>query len=224
VSVIRGDRFYKWDRQTRKIEMFMTASRPASPYGIDIDSQGNIWMAQFRGVARVGKYDPAAGKFTDYPVLTQPGRIRRASVDLEDRVWFGIYDRGTVGYIDPRSGQVTEVKLPLNLSRPYDPQGDYEGTVWFGDDGQGGTTIRYDPKTREFSYYPTPQVADQPKLEITREGAVWYCPRSGAQPGAGVLYPDVSKITTLGAYYVDVDAPSSRRLLRSKLTRQASTR
>jgi virginiamycin B lyase len=222
VSVIRGDRFYKWDRQTRKIEMFMTATRPAAPYGIDIDSQGNIWMAQFRGAARVGKYDPKAGKFTDYPVLTQPGRIRRASVDLEDRVWFGIYDRGTIGYIDPKSGQVTEVKLPLNLSRPYDPQGDYEGNVWFGDDGQGGTTIRYSPKTRELSYYPTPQVADQPKLEITRDGAIWYCPRSGAQPGVGVLYPDVSKITTLAAYYVDVDAPSSRKLLRSKLTRAVS--
>jgi virginiamycin B lyase len=222
VTVIRGDRFFKWDHQTQKIAMHMTASRPAAPYGIDIDSQGNIWMAQFRGDARVGKYDPKADKFTDYRVLTQPGRIRRASVDVEDRVWFGIYDRGVIGYIDPKSGQVTEAKLPLNISRPYDPQGDYEGTVWFGDDGQGGATIRYNPKTREFSYYPTPQVADQPKIEITRDGAIWYCPRSGAEPGVGVLYPDVSKVTTLGAYYLDVDAPSSRRAFRKSLTREAA--
>ena len=222
VTMIGGDRFYKWDRQTRQVTMFMAAKRPSAPYGIDVDSRGNVWMAQFRGEARVGKYDPKAGKFTDYPVLTQPGRIRRASVDLEDRVWFGIYDRGTIGYIDAKSGQVSEFKLPLDLSRPYDPQGDYEGNVWFGDDGQGGTTIRYTPKTREFSYYPTPQVADQPKLEITREGAVWYCPRSGAEPGVGVLYPDVSRITTVGAYYLDFDAPSSRRVLRSKQTREAT--
>jgi virginiamycin B lyase len=222
VTMIAGDRFYKWDRQTRKVTMFMAAKRPSAPYGIDVDSKGNIWMAQFRGDARVGKYDPKSRKFTDYPVLTQPGRIRRASVDLEDRVWFGIYDRGTIGYIDPKSGQVSEFKLPLDLSRPYDPQGDYEGNVWFGDDGQGGTTIRYSPKTREFSYYPTPQVADQPKLEITRDGAVWYCPRSGAEPGVGVLYPDISRITTLGAYYVDMDPPSSRKALRSKLTREAA--
>ena len=222
VTVIRGDRFFMWDRETQKIAMHMTASRPAAPYGIDIDSRGNIWMAQFRGDARVGKYDPKADKFTDYRVLTQPGRIRRASVDVQDRVWFGIYDRGVIGYIDPKSGQVTEAKLPLNISRPYDPQGDYEGTVWFGDDGQGGATIRYDPKTREFSYYPTPQVADQPKIEITRDGAIWYCPRSGAEPGVGVLYPDVSKITTLGAYYIDVDAPTSRRAIRNRPTREAA--
>jgi virginiamycin B lyase len=220
VSVIRGDRFYQWDRQTRSITLYSTLSRPASPYGIDIDSQGNVWMAEFRGDARVGKYDPKAGKFTDYRVLTQPGRIRRASVDLQDRVWFGIYDRGVIGWIDPQSGRVTEAQVPVNISRPYDPQGDYEGNVWFGDDGQGGATVRYNPQTREWTFYPTPQVADQPKIEITREGAIWYCPRSGAEPGVGVLYPDVSRITTLGAYYHDTDSITSRRALRSKVTAQ----
>jgi virginiamycin B lyase len=216
VTVIRGDRFFKWDRQMRKIAMHVTPSRPSAPYGIDIDSQGNIWMALFRGEARVGKYDPVADKYTEFKALTQPGRIRRASVDLQDRVWYGIYDKGVIGYIDAKSGKIIEEKLPLNLSRPYDPQGDYEGNVWFGDDGQGGTTIRYNPKTREFSYYPTPQMADQPKIEITRDGAVWYCPRSGAEPGVGVLYPDMSKVKTLGAYYLDVDPIRSRAALRSK--------
>src|SRR5947207_251941 len=44
-TVIRGDRFFKWDRTTRQITMYTTPARPAAPYGIDIDSQGNIWMA-----------------------------------------------------------------------------------------------------------------------------------------------------------------------------------
>jgi streptogramin lyase len=222
VTMIGGDRFYKWDRATRKVVMYETPTRPSSPYGIDVDSQGNIWMALFRGDVRVGKYDPRADKFTEYKALTQPGRMRRASVDMQDRVWYGIHDRGTIGWIDQQSGKATEYKVPLNLSRPYDPQPDYEGNIWFGDNGQGGTTIKFDPRTREFSYYPTPQVADQPKIEITRDGAIWYCPRSGAEPGVGVLYPDVSRITTLGAYYVDFDPPSSRRALRNKPTREAS--
>jgi virginiamycin B lyase len=222
VTMIRGDRFYKWDRPTRRIEMYSTPTRPASPYGIDIDSQGNIWMALFRGDARVGKYDPKTAQFTEYKAPTQPGRVRRASVDLEERVWYGIHDRGTIGYIDPKSGKISEFKPPLDLSRPYDPQGDYEGNIWFGDNGQGGTTIRFNPKTREWSYYPTPQVTDQPKIEITREGAIWYCPRSAAEPGVGVLYPDVSKMTTLGAYYIDFDPPSSRRAFRNRPIREAA--
>ena len=216
VTVIRGDRFYKWNRQTRKIEMFATPTRPSAPYGIDIDSQGNVWMALFRGEARVGKYDPAADKFTEFKALTQPGRIRRASVDLQDRVWYGIYDRGVIGWVDAKTGRVTEAKVPLDISRPYDPQGDYEGNVWFGDDGQGGTTIRYNPQKREFSYFPTPQMADQPKIEITRDGAIWYCPRSGAEPGVGVLYPNISKMKTLGAYYHDVDPIASRKVVRAQ--------
>ena len=202
--------------------MFVTASRPSAPYGIDIDSQGNIWMALFRGDARVGKYDPLTDKFTEYKALTQPGRIRRASVDLQDRVWYGIYDKGVIGWIDPKSGKVTEAKVPLDISRPYDPQGDYEGNVWFGDDGQNGTTVRYNPQTKEFSYYPTPQMTDQPKLEITREGAIWYCPRSSAEPGVGVLYPDTSKIKTMAAYYQDIDAITSRKALRGKVVATSS--
>jgi len=225
VTMIGGDRFYKWDRAKRTVQMFETPTRPSAPYGIDVDSQGNIWMALFRGDVRVGKYDVKSGKFSEYKALTQPGRMRRASVDMEDRVWYGVYDRGILGYIDPKSGTATEFKVPLDISRPYDPQADYEGNVWFGDDGQGGTTTRFNIRTREFTYFPTPQVADQPKIEITRDGAVWYCPRSGAEPGVGVLYPDVSKLKTLGAYYLDVDAPTSRMALRKQRpAREAAVR
>ena len=222
VTVIRGDRFYKWNKQTSKVEMYVTPTRPSAPYGIDIDSKGNVWMALFRGEARVGKYDPAADKFTEYKALTQPGRIRRASVDLQDRVWYGVYDKGVIGWIDAATGQTREAKVPTDLSRPYDPQGDYEGNVWFGDDGQNGATVKFDPRNGQFTFYPTPQMADQPKIELTRDGAIWYCPRSGAEPGVGVLYPDTNKIKTLAAYYHDVDAIASRKVLRTQ--RQASTR
>jgi len=222
VTVIRGDRFYKWDRKTRKVTMHVTPTRPSAPYGIDIDSQGNIWMALFRGEARVGKYDPVADKFTEYKALTQPGRIRRASVDLQDRVWYGVYDKGVVGWIDAKSGKTREAKVPTDLSRPYDPQGDYEGNVWFGDDGQNGATVRFNPQSGEFTFYPTPQMTDQPKIELTREGAIWYCPRSAAEPGVGVLYPDTSKMKTLAAYYLDADPIASRKVLRTQ--RQALAR
>jgi hypothetical protein len=57
-----------------------------------------------------------------------------------------------------------------------------------------------------------------PKFEVTREDAIWYCPRSGAEPGVGVLYPDVTKITTLGAFYKGFDPTSSKYGVRSKLT------
>ena len=46
--------------------------------------------------------------------------------------------------------------------------------------------------------------SDSPKIQITKEGAVWYSPRSNPEhPAFGVLYPDMDKITTLGAYYLN---------------------
>ncbi len=46
-----------------------------------------------------------------------------------------------------------------------------------------------------------PQITDQPKLAITRDGAVLYTPRSSSKAAVGVLYPDVGTIKTLTAYY-----------------------
>ena len=41
-----------------------------------------------------------------------------------------------------------------------------------------------------------------PKLQITREGAIWFSPRGSRDyPGVSVLYPDMDKINDLGAFY-----------------------
>ena len=57
------------------------------------------------------------------------------------------------------------------------------------------------PDDESFTYFPSPQRADMPKIRLTREGGIWYSPRSSQKyPGFGVLYPDITKITTLAAY------------------------
>ena len=122
-------------------------------------------------------------------------------MDSKGIVWFGIYSHGKLGKLDPKTGKVTEYKIPLAFAQPYDAWPDHDDNIWIGDDGQGGTLIKFDPRTEKFTYYPAPQMGDMPKLAITREGAIWYTPRSSANAAAGVLYPDQSKIKTLGAYY-----------------------
>jgi len=87
------------------------------------------------------------------------------------------------------------------FAEPYDVWPDRDDKIWISDGGQGGTLIRFDPQAETFTYFPTPQRTDQPKLAITRDGAVWYTPRSSSKAAAGVLYPDVGKMTTPAAYY-----------------------
>jgi hypothetical protein len=64
---------------------------------------------------------------------------------------------------------------------------------------------KFNPKDAGFTLYPKPQrTADTPKIQITRDGAIWYSPRgSTTAPGFGVLYPDMDKIAGFGAYYLN---------------------
>jgi virginiamycin B lyase len=199
-TVIVGDMIGKWDRQTGKSTVWKVPTQGAAPYGIALDRDENVWFAEFRR-CKIGKFDPRTEKFTEYAALTQPCTIRRLGVDSTGVVWYGGFNNGKLGKIDPRTGRIVEYDLPMSHAEPYDVWPDREDNIWISDGGQGGALIRFDPRTEKFTYYPAPQITDQPKLAITRDGAVWYTPRSSTKAGAGVLYPDVTKMTTLGAYY-----------------------
>ena len=65
--------------------------------------------------------------------------------------------------------------------------------------------MKFDRTTKKFTYYPSIQLTDMPKLEVTRDGAIWYSARSAKTKAIGVLYPDMSRIKTLGAYAMFAD-------------------
>ena len=199
-TVIRGDMLGKWDRATGKTRVWKVPTKGAAPYGIALDRDENVWFAEFRR-CKIGKFDPKTEQFTEYDALTQPCTIRRLGVDPKGIVWYGGFSSAKLGRIDPKTGKVSEYDFPMPFAEPYDVWPDREGNVWISDGGQGGALIKFTPGTEKFTYYPAPQITDQPKLAITRDGAVWYTPRSSTKAGAGVLYPDVSRIKTLGAYY-----------------------
>jgi len=198
-TVIGGDMLGKWDRQTGKSTVWKVPTAGAAPYGIAVDKDDNVWFAEFRR-CRIGKFEPKTEKFTEYAALSQPCTIRRLGVDSAGIVWYGGFNNGKLGRIDPRSGAIKEYDIPMPFSEPYDVWPDRHDDIWISDGGQGGALIRFAPRTETFTYYPTPQITDQPKLAITREGAVWYTPRSSLKAAVGVLYPDVTQVTTLAAY------------------------
>jgi hypothetical protein len=37
-------------------------------------------------------------------------------------------------------------------------------------------------------------------IRVANDGAIWYAPRSGKNGGVGVLYPDMTKVTSLAGY------------------------
>jgi virginiamycin B lyase len=200
-TAIAGDMLGKWDRQTQKTQVWKVPTAGAAPYGIEMDKEEkNVWIAEFRG-CKVARFEIATEKFTEYPALTQPCLIRRLSVDPQGNVWYAVFSGGKIGKLDPKTGKIVEYTVPMPFSEPYDIQPDHDGNMWFSDGGQGGTLIRFDPRTEQFTYFPTPQRTDQPKMELTREGAIWYNPRSSRKAAVGVFYPDVNKMVTFAAHF-----------------------
>jgi virginiamycin B lyase len=197
---IYGNGLAKWNRATKKITTYRMPSPNSMPYGVVVDKNDNVWIAESRR-SKVAKLDAKTGKFTEYAPPTRPALIRRLNVDTDGTtIWFGLFSAGKLERLDPLTGKITEYKIPQQVSQPYDVVVE-NGQVWISDAGQGGALIKFNPKDQSFTYFPSPQRADMPKIRLTREGAIWYAPRSSQKfPGLGVLYPDVTKITTLAAY------------------------
>jgi streptogramin lyase len=204
LTVIRGNKLAKYDQKTQKISLYEPPSPNSFPYGADKDKSGNIWMSQFTQ-CRMAKFDPKEEVFTEFPALTayedQFCLIRRGSVDKEGMVWYGVFSHAKIGKIDPANGKIVEYKVPAPFSEPYDIWPDNDNNMWIADGAMGGAIIKFEPKTEKFTFYPAVQRGDLPKLEITREGAIWYNPRSARKGAVGVLYPDMTKMTTFEARY-----------------------
>ena len=114
-------------------------------------------------------------------------------------LWYGLAGMvngyPNIGKLDPHSGKITEYKMPYLFAYPYDIQPDPDNNMWITDAGEGGALVKFDRQTERFIYYPTPQFSDVPKLEVSRDGAIWYTTRSGEPKNMaiGVLYPDIKR-------------------------------
>jgi streptogramin lyase len=207
VGWIMGGALSKYDRQTKKVSVFPVPTHNAIVYGVVADRNDNIWMALWDS-GNIAKFDTTTNEWTIFAPLTYPAHVRRLNVDAQNNIWFGIWSAGNrpgkLAKLDQTTGRITEYTIPRRNSNPYDVMQDAEGNIWSADVGGSWASIwKFNPRDQSFTLYPKPQKsADTPKIQVTKDGAIWYSPRGSLDaPAFGVLYPDMDKITTLGAYY-----------------------
>jgi streptogramin lyase/mono/diheme cytochrome c family protein len=209
VGWIMGGALSKYDRQTKKVTVFTVPAHNAIVYGVVADKNDNIWMALWDS-GNLAKFDTTTNEWTIFTPPTYPGHVRRLNVDAQNNIWFGIWSAGNraakLDKLDQATGRITEYTIPRRNSNPYDVMQDFEGNIWSADVGGSAAALwKFNPRDATFTLYPKPQkTADTPKIQVTRDGAIWYSPRGSLDaPSFGVLYPDMDKITTLGAYYLN---------------------
>lgn len=206
-SMLMGNKLGHWQRSTDTVTYYETPSPRGHPYGLVIDHQDMVWYVEYF-TDHVVRFDPVDKAFKRFPIKSAPASLRRLGVDSKNIIWYGVYGTygkaGKLGRLDPKSGAVVERSLPIQYSNPYDTWPDDQDNVWISTDNY---LTKFEPRTEKYTIYPTPERTDQPKIMVTRDGAVWFTPRLAGRDGYGgaasVLYPDKDAIPTLGAYYSD---------------------
>ena len=212
-----GGALSMWHRKENKVTVHPVPESNAMIYGVTIDKNDNALAAGYDGKIEVFHSKTATangyGTWTEYTPPHYPGQIRRTNTDFQGHIlygeWAGGKIPGHIGVINEETGEFTTYNIPEQAGQPYDVEPDPDGYhIWFPDSPMADRAAeigRLNTKDGTFTFYPKPQFgADSPKTQVTRDGAVWYAPRSSMRfPSISVLYPDKDKITGLGAYYVN---------------------
>jgi streptogramin lyase len=212
IGWIFGGAITRFEMATKKTTVVPMPSANAIPYGIVADRNDNIWVADWGG-GKILKFDTQQSNWTEYQPLTYPNQTRRLNFDYEGNLWWGIWAAGTsrpgkLSKMNTTTGKITEYTIPEQAGNPYDVCPDLEGNIWFPDSPTADRSAmigKFNTRDQTFTFYPKPQFsADTPKIQVTKDGAIWYAPRGSEKaPAISVLYPDMDKITSFAAHYVN---------------------
>ena len=160
-----------FDPKTREFTHFRDVQ---SPYGVEIDKQGNPWFAEFRDGGAIGKVDSKTGKVYKWNPPTPNGWPRRIEIDSNGIVWFAEYRGGKIARFDPKTEIFKEFQLPGPSPPPYGLGIDKNNFIWYSSD-ELDTLGRLDPKTGQVTEFPFPHSENMIKeLFLDAQGRMWY--------------------------------------------------
>lgn len=212
IGWIFGGALTKFEPASKKTTVFPMPSANGIPYGIVSDKNDNIWVADWGG-GKILKFDTRQNTWVEYTPLTYPNQTRRLNFDYDGNLWWGIWAAGTsrpgkLAKMNTATGRITEYTIPEQSANPYDVCPDLDGNIWFPDSPTADRSAmigKFNTKDQTFTFYPKPQFsADTPKIQVTKDGAIWFAPRGSVRsPAISVLYPDMDKITSFAAFYLN---------------------
>ena len=166
-----GANLTAFDPRTREFSHY---TEVVSPYGIDIDSDGNPWFAEFSPTGAFGKVDAETGEVTKWEPQTQGGWPRRLEIDSKGIVWVALYRAGKIIRFDPQTEDMREFELPGPEPTPYALGIDQNDYIWYSSDRMDSIG-RLDPNTGEVLEFPYPYSENMMKeFFLDSEGRMWY--------------------------------------------------
>jgi len=177
-SVQAGNRIGRLDAKTGDIKLLTPPTPKSRPYGMALDSHGNIYCVQF-GTNSVLRIDPKSLEMREYKLPDSGARPRRIAITPDDIIWYTDYARGFLGRLDPKSGEVKEWRSPSGpRSEPYGISA-IGGALWYSESGaKPNTVVRFDPKTEAFQSWALPGGGDIVRNTSVNKDGNWVLANS----------------------------------------------
>lgn len=168
--------------QTGKYTAYKSVTPGGGPYGITIDAEDNVWVAQLQSDrltvvnSRTGEVSEVVlppldeeisakdreigernGSTNNSAPLFQKGPRRLGADPNGDAVWVAEYFAGRLARIDIHTLKVTEYKVPHRYSHPYAVVVDKNHMVWLCL-LNSNRIAKFNPFTEQFTEYPLPNL------------------------------------------------------------------
>jgi streptogramin lyase len=145
-----------------------TEAQLAEPYGMAIDSTGNLYIAD-SGNQRIRSI--SAGWLSDYVIPTLNSAPASITTGPDGALWFTEQNVQKVGRIDPTTYAITEYSLSELTGTPGYITSGSDGALWFPEPTVGKLG-RMDPTTHAITEYAVPTISKT--IAGGPEGAFWF--------------------------------------------------
>lgn len=176
------------------IKEFAVPTKGAHPHDPAVGPDGALWFTE-QMANKIGRLDPATGKFTEFPLPTEPNAGPHGLVAGPDGdIWFTANFGGYIGKLNPQTRKLTQYKMPSEAAGdPHTAVFDSQGILWFT--VQGGNMVgRLNPKTGKIDLQKVPTENALPYgIQINSKGIPIFCELGTNKMGA--INPATMKIT-----------------------------
>jgi streptogramin lyase len=152
------------------------AQKNAAPYGIAIDGDQKIWFVE-NAMNGLGRITPSSGQIDEFKVPVENAVPRKAGMDSQGNVWFGLHFAGKLLKVDYKTLKMSVFTPPTENAGVYSIQGDTKSRYIWMSEQHADKIARFDPQTEQWLEFPLATAEeDNRRIEIdpTNSNRVWW--------------------------------------------------
>jgi virginiamycin B lyase len=157
------------------IREWTVPTKGAHPHDPAVGPDGSLWFTE-QMVSKLGRLDPATGKFREYPLKGDNDGPHGLVADRDGNIWYTGNFAAHIGKLDPRTGEVTQYAMPDKKAEdPHTAVFDAQGTLWFT--VQVANMVgRLNPKSGKVELRQMPTKEARPYgMQINSKGVPFFC-------------------------------------------------